>query len=261
MKAIILSISSEIGGELAKKLIQNDYEVFGTYNQSTPNLNINRKNLLKLNIKDYNSKEYLNWVKSIREWNLFISCIGSQEPIGKFTEINVDEWVEGIAENSTYQIAALLNALKFRSKEFQPNVIFYAGGGTNSATPLYSAQTLGKISLIKATELLDEEIKDVKFTILGPGWVKTKIHNSTIKAKGKAGINYEKTINMLKSPSKLNTIAKVVDDTLKLINMPKELVGGRNFSSVHDDISKINLERLKNLDSNFYKLRRNLNDT
>ena len=260
MKAIILSISSEIGGSLANKLVQKGYEVYGTYNKSTPNLDLSSKNLLKLDIKDYNSKKYLDWVESIGEWNLFISCIGSQEPIGKFSSINVEEWVEGIAENSTYQIAALLNALKFRAKEIESNVIFYAGGGTNSATPFYSAQTLGKISLIKATELLDEEIKDVKFTILGPGWVKTKIHNSTIKAKLKAGINYEKTIHMLNSPKKLNSIEKVVDDTLKLINLPRDLVSGRNFSSVHDDISKKNLERLKNLDINFYKLRRNLND-
>ena len=40
-------------------------------------------------------------------------------------------------------------------------VIFFAGGGTNSANPYYSSYTLGKISLIKAVELLANEINFV----------------------------------------------------------------------------------------------------
>ena len=39
----------------------------------------------------------------------------------------------------------------------------------------------------------------MKFTILGPGWVKTKIHNQTLKAKSKAGLNYKKTLDLEKS--------------------------------------------------------------
>ena len=42
-------------------------------------------------------------------------------------------------------------------------------------------------------ELLDAEIHDTAFTILGPGWVNTKIHQSTLANKHKAGENYKKT--------------------------------------------------------------------
>ena len=48
-------------------------------------------------------------------------------------------------------------------------------------------------------ELLDAEIIDTTFSILGPGWVKTKIHDSTLKAGNAAGKNYEKTIQMLEN--------------------------------------------------------------
>ena len=108
--------------------------------------------------------------------------------------------------------------------------------------------------------MLDEEIKDVKFSILGPGWVKTKIHEATLNAKEKAGENYHKTINMINNPDRFNSVKKVVEDVFKLISLPRELVGGRNFSSVHDDLNFKNLKRLKDLDEDFYKLRRKLND-
>jgi len=260
MKAIILSISSDIGCELAKALKKKGYEVYGTYNKTKPKINLKQENLLKLSIKNYGSSEYDNWIRSIGEWNLFISCIGTQDPVAQFTDVVVDKWVEGIAENSTYQIAALLKAIKYRSKDPISSIIFFAGGGTNSATPFYSAYNLGKISLIKSIELLDYEIEDAKFSILGPGWVKTKIHNSTLIAKEKAGSNYIKTIKMMSSEKNFNPIEKVIEDTFKIISLPKHLVGGRNFSSVHDEITAENLTRLKILDNDFYKLRRKLND-
>ena len=59
------------------------------------------------------------------------------------------------------------------------------------------AYTLSKIASIKAVELLDAE-KDTKFTILGPGWVKTKIHKSTIDQPRSSGDNYKKQYKTLK---------------------------------------------------------------
>ena len=260
MKSLILSINSDIGTELSKALCLRGYEVFGTYNSIFPKINIPEANLLKLNIKNYNSTKYIDWLKFINKWDVFISCVGTQAPVGKLDEVDLSKWVESVAINSTYQIAALINAMKFRNKENMPTVIFFAGGGTNSATAAYSAYTLGKISLIKNIELLDYEFKDTKFTIIGPGWVKTKIHNETIKAKSLAGNNFVKTLEMYKSPKNFNPMKKVIKDTLDLISLPKDLVGGRNFSSVHDDMSIENLKILNNIDKDFYKLRRNLNN-
>ena len=56
MKAIILSASSDIGIELIKSLSQRGLK-FGTYNSTYPDTNfINPKNLLKLDIADYDEK-------------------------------------------------------------------------------------------------------------------------------------------------------------------------------------------------------------
>ncbi len=259
--ALILSASSDIGIELVKSLKNEGYQIFGTYNNSIPDYDLlPKENWLKLKISDYNSKEYLRWVENIHKWDLFVSCIGSQKPVGKFVEVDTESWVNGVHDNSTYQLGAFLNALPYRDQSVESTGIFFAGGGTNSATPSYSAQTLGKISLIKAVELLDYELFDVKVSILGPGWVGTKIHNATLEEKDKSGENYEKTLFMLNNPEKMNTIEQVINHINIIRKLDKNLVGGRNFSSVHDLITKNNLERLFNEDKDFYKLRRLLNN-
>ena len=82
MKAIILSISSDIGLELSKALTTKNFEVFGTYNRSNPKTSIPKNNLLKIDIKDFNSEILKNWLKNIGEWDVFISCIGGITMVG-----------------------------------------------------------------------------------------------------------------------------------------------------------------------------------
>ena len=135
-----------------------------------------------------------------------------------------------------------------------PSVLFFAGGGTNNATTNYMAYTLSKIASIKAVELLDAEVKDTKFTILGPGWVKTKIHKSTIDQPGSSGDNYKKTIQNFKNDN-FYPMSNVIKCCNWLINSSKNLVGGRNFSAVFDPWNSKKINLIKK-DRNNFKLRR-----
>ena len=60
MKAIILSITSDIGKILAKKLGESGYEVFGTYNRTLPSEEYQNIDTCKLNIKEYILKSALD---------------------------------------------------------------------------------------------------------------------------------------------------------------------------------------------------------
>ena len=261
MKALILSATSDIGIELVKNFKSKNIEVFGTYNKTRPNLEIlPRENWFNFQVKDFSSENYKSWLSKICPWDIFISCVGTLKPIGNFEENNPKEWVEGVNQNSSYQVASLMTAMPYRNKEKISSAIFFAGGGTNSATTAYSSYTIGKISLIKSVELLNHELNDLKVSILGPGWVKTKIHNQILFAEDKAGENFQKTLEILKKPENMNPITKVVEDISKIIELPKTLIGGRNFSSVYDDLSSENLKRLLKLDPDFYKLRRSSNN-
>jgi NAD(P)-dependent dehydrogenase (short-subunit alcohol dehydrogenase family) len=138
-------------------------------------------------------------------------------------------------------------------------VLFFSGGGTNNATTYYSAYTVSKIALIKMCELLDAELPGCRFMILGPGWVKTKIHEATLRAGGRAGANYQRTIEKL-GGSECTPMENVLDCCDWLIELPRNLVSGRNFSVVFDRWGEPELEKKLAAEPHMYKLRRFGND-
>ena len=260
MNAIILSGTSDIGLELIKSLIAKGYNVYSTYNNSQHDYQLlPKKKWLKLDIKDYASELFENWLTSVGKWDLFISCIGTLEPIGEFDQVEPSLWVEGVNNNSTYQIAALMTCLAYRNFDIMSSAIFFAGGGTNSATKSFSSYTIGKIALIKAVELIDHEIDNLKVSILGPGWLNTKIHYTNVKNLDDASKSSKRADCVLDKQRKVKPMHKIVNDVDRLIALPKDLVGGRNFSSVYDDFSESNLRKLWSISSDFYRLRRKLN--
>jgi hypothetical protein len=100
---------------------------------------------------------------------------------------------------------------------------------------------------------------DTKFTILGPGWIKTKIHNETLKAGVKAGENFSKTKLKIENDD-MELMQNVVDCVNWVIQTPKSIVSGRNFSVVNDPWREEHLGEYLINDINAYKLRRYKNE-
>ena len=190
---------------------------------------------------------------SKKEVTNIISTVGSQDPIGEFNKVNLDDWTDSIFVNAINQIRCIVNLLKNKKKKVK--IVLFAGGGTNNATKYYSAYTLSKIMLIKFTELIDFELKNVSCSIIGPGWVKTKIHESTLNNKLKAGQNYKRTKDQLNS-SNCVPISKVVECVNWALKQKKSVISGRNISLVYDDWGNKKLTKLLLKDKNIYKLRR-----
>jgi short-subunit dehydrogenase len=150
--------------------------------------------------------------------------------------------------------------LPARAKKDEKSVLFFAGGGTNSATNYYSAYTLSKIALIKACELLDSEINDVKFSVIGPGWVKTKIHQATLECKESWAVQtVEKTARKMLSDDCISMDA-VIHSFEWVLEQSKKIVGGRNFSTASDCWGNEQLSKMLESDQSMYKLRRHKNE-
>jgi len=162
--------------------------------------------------------------------------------------------------NSTAQLRALYALQPARRPQSLSHVFFFAGGGTNSPFRNYSAYCLGKIMLIKMCELLDDEDPDINAVILGTGWVNTKIHRQTLKSTA-AEENRERTAEFLKQPGAGTSFEDVFACIEWCVRSGRELVGGRNFSIVHDAWRKDGAELLAELgrDKNKFKLRRSGN--
>jgi len=255
-KTIIISGSSDIGKSIIKKY--SHHKIIATFNHS--NIFSNSKNVkkCKLDINNLNDIEKFILKENLKGWNNLILLPATQNPIGNVEEVNPKQWVSSINVNFTHQIYLLLNLLKIRSKS-NSTVVFWAGAGTNNAPKYYSAYIISKIALIKAAEIFNEEIKDTKFLIIGPGWVKTKIHLETLNSKKLAHENYETTKFHFRK-NIFNSMKKVINCLDTLIKMNKNIIGGRNISVQFDKWESDFFKETLNSDSNIYKLRRDFND-
>jgi len=263
---IIVSISSDIAYELAINWLKNGDKLIGTYRNWNKNLDELTKypNLILIRLDFDRKKDFNKLVKLVNrlgKWSVLVIASGRQEPIGNFEDTVFTDWLDGVKVNFLDQlkIVHLLLPMKSKKTESGPTVLFFAGGGTNNSVKNYSAYTISKIGLIKMCELLSTEISNVKFSIVGPGWVKTKIHQPTILDLGdKSEENYEKTVQMLAGDNCV-PIYEVVKSCNWIIEQNFDVVSGRNFSTKFD---KFNEELVKELisDPNMYKLRRHKND-
>ncbi len=257
---LIIGISSGIGSAIAERLSEVGHKVSGTTRKGDRSSveKEGQRNIYYLDIsKKKNIKKFLKEYQSSEEWDNLIVCPGKLEPIVKFESCDIQEWSESFEINFTNQIILLHGLIKARSKE-KGRVIFFAGGGTNSATPSFSAYTTAKIALIKIIELLDDESENMTYTILGPGWVKTKIHEQSMDPKNKALDCYKETKRRMEE-NDFGDMGRVVESIMWILSEEKSVVGGRNFSTVHDKWGTEELREMLLKDENAYKLRRYAN--
>ena len=259
---VLTSITSDIGRALAEKYSKKGNIIVGTYrteNKLDELKKIPNCHLFYCDI--HNHKTIDNFVQNFEKlgvrWDKLISCPGTLEPIGRFFDCDFDKWEKSLQINSIDQLRLLHNLYYHRNNS--ASVIFFSGGSVNKATPNYSAYGLSKITLTKMCEMIDSEEQDLKVFIVGPGWVKTKIHQQTIDAKEKAGENYERTISFVNSKQG-TSIDNIFNCIEWLCNQEKKAVSGRNFSVVYDRWGKKDLLKVLKSNKDMYKLRRKGND-
>ena len=259
---MIIAASSDIGGYLARHYLQQGARVFGTYRSLTPEVSKLIAEGVVFFRLDISSLDSINeFVLELRQskvcWDVLISAPGLLSPIGPFFELDFDEWAHSVTVNSLSQLRVLHAVYPMRKRHGYPKVIFFAGGGVNSSFDNYSAYCIGKLVLIKMTELLDSECPDLQVSIIGTGWVSTKIHQQTLAAGLNAGKNLEKTRDFLEAEqaegASLETVAECVDWCLC---SPRAAVGGRNFSLVFDNWRDPSFITELEQEGNSYKLRR-----
>jgi len=261
-RVIVISASSDIGAHLARAFARRGAEVVGTYRNRTAALRELEAAGVRLLPLDIESKEDVAaFARAIREsdfgWNALVSAAGVLEPIGPFFELEFDAWERCVAVNSTDQLRVLHALYPLRDPAATAKVVFFAGGGTNSAFDNYSAYCIGKLQLIKMTELLDSECPELQVSIIGTGWVNTKIHRQTLDAGTAAGVNLEKTREFLQkrdaAGSSLEDVAACVEWCL---SSPRDAVGGRNIALAHDAWKNPQLLGQLVADRDLFKLRR-----
>lgn len=266
-RRIIVSISSDIGLALATKWLADDLEVAGTYRTQSlavDELKSRGATLAHCDLVEPRSIEQA--VAELKEraadWDVLVLASGLLEPIGPFVDCQFDDWLASIEVNFSALLRVLHGLLPARRRRSErgPVALFFAGGGTNSAPQNYSAYIVSKIACIKMVELLDAEISDTRFAILGPGWVKTKIHQPTLAVEVRAGPAFAEATRRFAANDWVS-MEQVVACCERIIEAPRKAIGGRNISLVYDHWDDPKLYDMLAADPDLYKLRRLGNDT
>ena len=236
MHAIILGGNSDIGKELAKRLLRNEWKITVTHRDIKPDLG---------GTVTYVHDDVRSGVdpKITERFDLLICCIGTLEPIGAF--MDVPRWGPqiGMSTNLLDPLRHVTGILGLAQKN--ASIVFFGGMNTNGAKPNFFAYSLASVARIKAMELLDAELPDCKCFALGPGYIPTKMHNQ-IRA---AGLEPSAT---LKGASH--------DDLYECLmwahKQPKEVIGGRNIAVHTDDWRNPRFATMLAANPDLYKLRR-----
>jgi NAD(P)-dependent dehydrogenase (short-subunit alcohol dehydrogenase family) len=264
--ALVVSGSSDIGARLIDHWINLGWTISATYRRMSSGVRALQERGAEFYQLDLSDASAVNAYtealrREARPWNIFMTCPATMEPIAPFLECRFSAWERSFALNFTRQAQILHAALPLRRSDADqlPIVILWAGPGTNNAPPNYSAEIVAKIAQIKLCEILDAEISDCRFVILGPGWVATKIHQETLSARQSAGANFERT-KMKLGGTECTPMERITGFVDWAISQPKHVVSGRNFSIVNDIWGDERLALKLATTPDAFKLRRFLND-
>jgi NAD(P)-dependent dehydrogenase (short-subunit alcohol dehydrogenase family) len=257
--ALIVGNDSEIGTLVAKSLRSSDWKVYATSRRQESVAFSPEANLYFCDLVDRESISLAtsSFVRDCPDWNLVVLSVGTLNPIGRIIDTNFDEWEKSIQVNFLNQLFFISEVL--RKTDLTPNlrrtILTFAGSGTNSAPVNFSAYTLSKVALIKATELLAAEYQDCAFVSLGTGWIRSAIHNQTLDAGYTAGSAYKETVRRMREGDfgDPNLLCEFI---LWMNSQPIRSISGLNFALQGDDWKAPTFcDRISEVPNNF-KLRR-----
>lgn len=235
--AFVLSATADIGFGLCERLLADGWQVVGTGRAPDRVETLLRHPRFSFLVCDLDDRRSVDaaveaFVARDTPWDLFVSSAGTMEPIGPFFDLDFDAWERSIRVNSTAQLRVLHGLWKARRPDAGVDAMLMAGGGTNNPFTNYSAYCAAKIMLIKMCELLDDEAKQLNIFIIGPGYVRTRIHEETLRAGAAAGEGLEKTKRFLQEAG--TPIDDIYAHMRWCMEEGRAVAGGRNFSTVHD---------------------------
>jgi len=262
ISAIIIGVSSDLGLALSQRWLKRGWKITGSYRKKYPQVRQLERAGARLVDCDLSDSVSLRRAaakikKLCRAWDILVMAPASLTPIGAFTEVDFKDWEKSLRLNFINQMQLIYELLPLRNKvtRFGPCLLFFSAGGVNDAPLNYSAYTISKIATIKMAEILAAEVPDSRFITIGPGWLKTKIHQETLAAGLRAGSNYQRTINKFKA-GEFTAMERVLDCCDWLVSQPKKIVSGRNFHVQRDQWGSKKLIKKLTRDQNLLKLRK-----
>lgn len=116
--------------------------------------------------------------------DVLINNAGTQGPMGPLLQNDMGHWRETLQVNLLSSVAIIQGLIPVLKKSSRASIINLSGGGATSPRANFSAYASSKAGLVRFSETLAEELKDLGITVncVAPGAMKTGMLEQVVAA-------------------------------------------------------------------------------
>jgi NAD(P)-dependent dehydrogenase (short-subunit alcohol dehydrogenase family) len=248
---VVTGASSGFGAAFARALAEDGHALF---------VCARRTDLLAQTAAGYSSMFYAgcdvsreqqveNYFRQVGERtdciDVVIHCAGILGPLGKFNEVDSDQWLAAVTTNLFGAYAVAKHAVPLMKAERRPRILILSGGGAFDPMPFVSAYGVSKAAVVRLVETLAVELtpRNIAVNAVAPGFAPTELHRATLAAgHERAGSHFDVTAKLVSS---WNSSMDVPVDCIRyMISEASAKLTGKTISARFDPWGEPEFDRL-----------------
>ena len=260
MKYVIIGASQGIGKEIANSLSKKNKLILCSRNIRSVKKSFSNNDHLFLKF-DANNTRDINKLYKLAKSKFgtidgIICCQGFLGEPENICDYDIKKWFKIFDLNFKSNLIIIRKLLKLVKKNQFSKIIFFSGGGAFNTWEKFSAYSVAKTALVRFSENLALELKKYKIIVncIAPGFMKTNIHNKSLKKIKKLPKEYRSQLqnNMKNKPD----FRKVVELINFIIKTKSSDISGRTISANWDKWNGRNFLNFLKKNKDYLTLRR-----
>lgn len=198
--------------------------------------------------------------KYIGPIDIMINAAGIHGETGLFSNGNCDKWEEAIKINLIGAANAIRAVLPHMIERGKGKIINFSGGGATSARPYFSSYAVSKTAVVRLTETVAEEMRELGTAIdinaIAPGAINTRLLDEIISAGPEKSGQKEYELALKRKASGGEDPKKAAALAVFLASHLSDGLTGRLISAFWDKWQDIPLHLKEIMESDIFTLRR-----
>ena len=176
-------------------------------------------------------------VSGLSRVDILVNNAGIYGPIGRFEEVDWQEWCDAININLLGTVAMTRALVPMMKQQGYGKIINLSGGGATAPLPRFSAYAASKTAVVRFTETIAEELaaSHIDVNAIAPGALNTRLLDQVLEAgPEKTGPDfYQRSLKQREEGGTSPDLA--ADLAVFLASAESDGITGRLISAVWDD--------------------------
>jgi len=176
-------------------------------------------------------------VSGLSRVDILVNNAGIYGPIGRFEEVDWQEWCDAININLLGTVAMTRALVPMMKQQGYGKIINLSGGGATAPLPRFSAYAASKTAVVRFTETIAEELaaSHIDVNAIAPGALNTRLLDQVLEAgPEKTGPDfYQRSLKQREEGGASPDLA--ADLAVFLASAESDGITGRLISAVWDD--------------------------